>query len=192
MKTRKIIAYILAVVTLLGLLTGCGKKDEQPTLPAGNNAANQNTEATKTTDGTQATEATKATEATQATTATDATQATDATEVTKPTCIHMLGTEWKVTVQATCTDEGSRYKTCTLCGDKVAETIPKLDHVPDPWQQDKGKEATCKQEGVMYQKCHNCDKILIYINTEKLPHTPNGDNCKVCGEALSTATQEDK
>lgn len=183
MKTRKIIAYILAVVTLLGLLTGCGKEDDKPSVPStGSNTATKNTEATKTTESTQTTEVTQTT----ATQATEVTTATDATEATKPSCIHILGTKWTVTEKATCTNEGSRYKTCTLCGDKVAESIPKLDHEPGQWKQVKGKEASCKQEGQQYQACRQCEEIIIYINTEKKPHTPNaaGDKCTVCGEAI--------
>lgn len=189
MKTRRIIAYILTVAALLGLLAGCGKKDDQPSVPStGSNTATKNTEATKTTESTKATETTKATEATQNTEATSATNATDATETTatEASCIHVLGTKWTVTEKATCTNEGSRYKTCTLCGDKVAETIAKLEHEPGPWKQVKGKESTCKQEGQQYLACRQCDEILIYANIEKKPHTPNatGDKCTVCGEAI--------
>ncbi len=188
MKIRKLIAYILTVAALLGLLAGCGKKDDQPDVPStGNsNASTQNTQSNKATETTKTTEATKATENTQDTQVTENTTATDVTEDTKPSCIHTLGTQWTVTERATCTNEGSRYKTCTLCGDKVAEKIAKLDHEPGTWKQVKGKEATCKQEGQQYQVCRQCEEVIIYINTEKLPHTPNaaGDKCKVCGEAI--------
>lgn len=190
MKTRKIIAYILTVAALLGLLAGCGKKDDQPSVPStgSSDTATKSTESTKTTESTKATEATKATEVTQNTEATSATNATDATETTatESNCIHILGTKWTVTEKATCTNEGSRYKTCTLCGDKVAETIAQLEHEPGPWKQVKDKEATCKQEGVQYQACRQCEEIIIYINTEKKPHTPDatGEKCKVCGEAI--------
>jgi len=186
MKTRKIIAYILTVAALLGLLAGCGKKDDQPSVPStGNNTPIQNTESNKATESNKVTESTKGTEATQGTEATSATDATETT-ATESSCIHILGTQWTVTERATCTNEGSRYKTCTLCGDKVAEKIAKLEHEPGTWKQVKGKEATCKQEGQQYQACRQCEEIIIYANTEKLPHTPNaaGDKCKVCGEAI--------
>lgn len=187
MKTRKIIAYILAVVTLMGLLAGCGKEDKKPSVPSGNsNAATKNTEANKATESNKTTEATQTTEPNKATENTEATTATEVTEVTTPSCIHVLGATWTVTERATCTNEGSRYKTCTLCGDKVAEKIAKLEHEPGSWKQVKGKEASCKQEGQQYQACRQCEEIIIYANTEKLPHTPNaaGDKCKVCGEAI--------
>ncbi|MBR2937634.1 MAG: hypothetical protein IKB80_03970 [Oscillospiraceae bacterium] len=195
MKTRKIIAYILTVAALLGLLAGCGKKDDQPSVPStdGSNTATKNTESTKTTESTKATETTKATEVTEATQATEATSATEATETatTEAPCIHILGTKWTVTEKATCTNEGSRYKTCTLCGDKVAETIPMLEHEPGPWKQVKGKEATCTKEGVQYQACRQCEEIIIYINTEKKPHTPDATGkCKDCKEVLPTVPTE--
>lgn len=187
MKTRKIIAYILTVAALLGLLAGCGKKDDQPSVPStGSNTPVQNTESNKATESNKVTESTKGTEATQGTEVTSATDATETT-ATESSCIHILGAKWTVTASATCTSEGSRYKTCTLCGDKVAEAIPQLDHqLSGTWKQVKGKEATCKQEGQQYQACVQCDEIVIYINTEKKAHTPNaaGDKCKVCGEAI--------
>ena len=164
MKLRKIIAYILTVAALLGLLTGCGGEKQDPTLPGGN-ASTKATESNKSTEATQNNESTKATESNQATEATDATAASDATEATESSCIHVLGTTWTVTERATCTNEGSRYKTCTLCGDKVAETIAKLEHEPGSWKQVKGKEATCSQEGQQYQTCRQCEEIIIYANT---------------------------
>ena len=187
MKTRKCIAYILTVAALLSLLAGCGKQANQPSMPSGNsNIANQNTESNKATESNQTTEATKATESNQATNATEATGATEVTDATESDCIHILGAQWTVTERATCTNEGSRYKTCVLCGDKVAEKIAKLDHEPGTWKQVKGKDATCSQEGQQYQACRQCEEIIIYINTEKKPHTPNalGTKCTVCGEAI--------
>jgi len=43
---------------------------------------------------------------------------------------HSYG-EWVVTKAATQTENGIKAKTCTLCGDKVTETIPKLTPAPD-------------------------------------------------------------
>ena len=146
MKTRKIVAYILTVAALLGLLAGCGKQDNQPSIPANNNSANQNTEQTQTTESNQATQSNQTTEATQGIDATTSTNPT-ATDATENSCIHILGGQWTVMAAATCTNEGTRYKTCVLCGDKVAEAIPLLDHTPGNWKQVKGKEATCSQEG---------------------------------------------
>ena len=187
MKTRKIIAYILTVAALLGLLTGCGKQDNQPSSSATDNKpAIQNTESqNKATESNKTTEATKGIEVTQGTEASTATDATE-TGATENSCVHILGGQWAVVAAATCTTEGSRYKTCVLCGDKVAEAIPMLDHTPGVWKQVKGKEATCKQEGQQYQACVQCEEVIIYINTEKKAHTPGSNGkCTVCGETVS-------
>ena len=72
------------------------------------------------------------------------------------TCEHVYG-EWVVTKAATCTEEGSREKTCTLCGDKVTEEIPAAGH---KWNSDYtiDKNPTSSAEGSKSKHCSVCNE----------------------------------
>lgn len=80
-----------------------------------------------------------------------------------PMTAHQMG-EWKVTKEATCTEEGSRertcvYENCTLCKDgeryTQTETIAKLPH---SYKEEK-KEATCTTAGYTQLVCENCKEV---------------------------------
>ena len=73
------------------------------------------------------------------------------------TCNHVYG-EWVVTKEATCTEDGSREKVCTICGDKVTETINANGH---QWNEayTTDKEATCTEDGSESHHCLVCDAI---------------------------------
>lgn len=59
--------------------------------------------------------------------------------------------EWKVTLQPSCTEAGLQVKTCTVCGiELAAETIPALGHLYGGWIT---KEATCTEGGYEYRVC---------------------------------------
>ena len=102
--------------------------------------------------------------------------------------------KWKVTREATCTEGGSRERTCKLCGKKQTEAIETLPHTYGKWKVT--KEATCTAEGEQVRKCKECGKKQTEA-IEKLAHT-YGDwtvtheatctekgervrKCKVCG-----------
>ncbi len=58
------------------------------------------------------------------------------------------------TVEATCEGEGSRTRTCTICGEKDTETIPPLGH-----DYDLGTvtvKAGCETEGMRTRTCRRC------------------------------------
>ena len=183
---RRYIAYILTAVLLMGILVGCGQQGNQPSTPVNNNVPTKTTESNTATEGNHATEGNQPTQDIQATEATGIGDATDPT-ATESNCAHLLSAQWTVTERATCTNEGNRYKTCSLCNEKVSEIIPRLDHEPGTWKQVPGKVSTCSQEGQQYQTCRQCDEILLYVNMEKKAHTLNaaGDKCTVCGEVLA-------
>ncbi len=105
---------------------------------------------------------------------------------------------WTVTVQPTCTQEGSRTGICDVCGEEVVETLEMIPHSLDDWTIT--KTATCTEEGSRERSCEFCE----YKETEVLqmvPHTevvlqvevPASCNhvgytaeiiCEVCNETL--------
>ncbi len=81
---------------------------------------------------------------------------------------HTYG-EWIVEKEATCTEMGSRYKECSVCGDTVTEEIAALGH---EWEVEYtiDKEATCLEEGSKSIHCANCDAIESVTIIEKIEH----------------------
>ena len=73
------------------------------------------------------------------------------------TCEHVYG-EWVVTKEATCTEAGSREKTCTSCGYKVTEEIPAAGH---KWNSDYtvDRNPTAAAEGSESKHCSVCNEI---------------------------------
>ena len=79
---------------------------------------------------------------------------------------------WVVDKEATCTDDGLRYKVCTECGEKFDhEVIPATGHdINDKWIVE--KEATCTKNGARYKTCNNCDEKFEREEIPALNHTP--------------------
>ena len=71
-----------------------------------------------------------------------------------PKSEHKYG-DWKVT-EATCTEAGSRTKTCSVCSDVVTEAIPALGH---DWEKEftVDKAASCTEKGEKSIHCTRCD-----------------------------------
>ena len=66
--------------------------------------------------------------------------------------------EWNVTKEATCTGNGSRERTCSICNYKEIEDIPALGHemVHTP-----AKDATCTEAGnIEYWTCSRCGEMF--------------------------------
>ena len=77
------------------------------------------------------------------------------------TVIRTLGHNWSgwtVITEATCTEEGSREKSCRNCGETVTEVINARGH---QWNKEYtvDKEATCAEEGSESIHCEVCDEI---------------------------------
>lgn len=86
----------------------------------------------------------------------------------------------KVTKEATCTAEGTKTYTCSVCGATKTESIPKKDH-----SYDKGKvttAATCTAEGVKTYTC-TCGAT----KTESVPKKDHDYKSEVTTEATCTA-----
>ena len=76
---------------------------------------------------------------------------------------HQYG-EWTVTKAATCTEVGSKTRTCS-CGDEEIEEILPLGHKEEIIE---GKAATCTSPGLTDGKsCKNCGEILV--EQEEIP-----------------------
>lgn len=164
------VALLCAVAGLLLCLNGCTKK---PT----DKATEPTTESTA--DTTPDTQPTTAPTTPPPTTAPVATEPT-----TQPSnCNHILGA-WKVEIAASCTTEGSRYKECALCKEKVeTEVIPQLQHVASNWISD-GVPVSCTNQGKQHQECSQCKEILFTITVDKMDH----DTLTIDGYAATTTT----
>ena len=122
------------------------------------------------------------------------------------TVIPAAGHRWDdgtVTRPASCTSEGERAFTCTVCGAKRTEPTEKTPHTPALLA---ALEATCTTDGLTAgERCAVCGEILVpQAPVEKLPHTPetvpgkaatctetgltDGSVCAVCGETLTAQT----
>lgn len=76
-------------------------------------------------------------------------------DMTDAACAHRFG-EWQVTVAATCTEGGSRTRTCAVCGAVETETIKALGHSLTAVA---AKAATCTDPGnSAHWDCARCGK----------------------------------
>lgn len=74
--------------------------------------------------------------------------------------------DWIVDKKATCTEAGSRYKKCTVCGEKLqTESIAKTNHTFG--KAVVTREATCTENGEKTIKCTKCG----YAKYEEVPAT---------------------
>lgn len=73
---------------------------------------------------------------------------------------HVYGS-WTVSKKATCTATGTRYKTCTLCGKKVTETVAKIAHTAGtPTAVSSSDKATTSKDGKVTTKCKVCGAVM--------------------------------
>ena len=67
---------------------------------------------------------------------------------------HKLG-EWITEKEPTCTVDGSKYKLCTVCGEKVVtEPIEANGHKESEWVID--SNPTCTEDGLKHKECSVC------------------------------------
>ncbi len=67
---------------------------------------------------------------------------------------HIFG-NWQVRTQATCTEKGLEYRTCTACGEEETREISALGH--SFTQYTYNNDATCTENGTETAKCDRCD-----------------------------------
>jgi len=103
-------------------------------------------------------------------------------------CEHVYG-EWVVTKAATCTEDGSRERVCTICGNKETETINANGH---QWNEayTTDKEATCTEDGSESHHCLVCDAIdettAVVIPAKGHKMTKTAGKEATCTEAGNT------
>lgn len=97
----------------------------------------------------------------------------------------------KVTKEATCSQQGTKTFTCSLCNDSYTEVITTLNHIEVV---DKAVAATCTKDGLSEGKhCSSCNKVITAQATVKAKgHTVNANNvCTICSQqALPMTNQE--
>lgn len=95
-----------------------------------------------------------------------------------------IWSEWTVTAEATCTENGSRERTCSECEAVEVETIP-AGHAWSEWTVT--AEATCTEDGSRERTCTRCDETEVEA-IHAAGHTWDTDDedaaatCTVCSE----------
>ena len=120
-------------------------------------------------------------------------------------CIHEYD-GWITEKEATCTEDGSRYRTCIKCSEgRETEVIPALGHdFPEEWTII--KNPTCTEEGEQAHICTRCgamtDNTVLFalghsftdewITEKEATCTESGleyELCSVCGEQHKRETE---
>lgn len=82
----------------------------------------------------------------------------DKYETEIPATGHVEGV-YEIAKQPTCTEEGTRVKKCTVCGEVLlTESIPATGHTPGAWVGT--SSATCGNPGTEEQRCKICDVVI--------------------------------
>ena len=95
----------------------------------------------------------------------------------------------KVTIKATCTEEGEKTFTCSICGDEKTEKISATGHQHTEIRNK--KEATCKETGYSGDTwCKDCGKKILSGQTIAKTENHSWDAGKVTTEATCTEEGE--
>ena len=104
--------------------------------------------------------------------------------------------EEEITKPSTCTEEGIKTLTCTVCGDEKTEAIEKTDHT---YEEEITKPSTCTEEGIKTLTCTVCgdektESIATIAHTEVTDAAEaascikegktEGSHCGVCGYVI--------
>ena len=76
--------------------------------------------------------------------------------------------EWKTSREATCSAEGEEVRSCSVCGKRETRSIAKASHSWSKWKT--VREATCARKGEETRKCSVCGKKETR-ETKKKAHT---------------------
>ena len=71
--------------------------------------------------------------------------------------------DWNVTKEETCTEDGSKEKVCANCADVITEAIPAIGHDYSDWVVT--RKATGLMVGIREKTCANCADVI----TEEIP-----------------------
>lgn len=92
--------------------------------------------------------------------------------------------DYVISVKATCTEKGSKYKECSRCGKQLTYSIDATGHKLDKtWVI--VKPATCTEPGIQERYCKNCSETMETAEIAKVPHTTEEQTVKpaTCAEA---------
>ena len=104
-------------------------------------------------------------------------------EVTEGYAVHNFG-DWQVTKEATEEAEGSKERTCTVCGYKATEVIEKLDHIhkfAEDWTSDETNHwhtATCEHTTEVSEKAEHT--FGNWTTTKEATKEAEGSKERVC------------
>ena len=108
-------------------------------------------------------------------------------EVTEGKEEHTFG-DWTITTEATEEAEGSKEKTCTVCGEKATEAIEKLPHThkfAEEWSKDETYHwhaSTCGHEDEEVKEEHSFGDWIITKEATKEVEGSKYRICAVCNE----------
>ena len=97
----------------------------------------------------------------------------------EPGCTTHTYGDWIITKSPTCIAEGSKKRTCTVCGVEKVETIPATgEHTYGDWVVT--KQATCTAGGSQTRTCTVCGAKEV-LRIVPLGHNFINNKCTVCG-----------
>lgn len=107
---------------------------------------------------------------------------------------HAYG-DWVIVKEATCTEDGLRTQTCTVCGDVLEEVIKATGHTFGDWKVT--TPATCETEGQEERTCESCKetetRVIKALGHEFVDYTYNNDaTCEKDGTETAKCTRCDK
>ena len=113
-------------------------------------------------------------------------------EVTEGKAAHSFG-EWEITKEPTEEVEGTREKSCTVCGYKVTEAIAKLEHkhtYSEDWTKDATHHwhaSTCGHEVTEGKAAHSFGEWEITKEPTEEVEGTREKSCTVCGYKVTEA-----
>lgn len=100
---------------------------------------------------------------------------------TEETCTNHTFGSWTTTIQETCGKEGTKERSCSNCGKKETESIPKTSqHTFGSWTTT--IQATCKSTGIMSRQCTNCNESETQTTPVTNTHNSIDGKCKDCSK----------
>lgn len=104
-----------------------------------------------------------------------------------------VGSDWIISKEASCAEDGSKYMICTLCNaDLETAVIEKTEHTPGEWQT--VKVSTCTEQGEKIKKCTVCNEEVDKEKIKKTGHsvsdwtTIKEQNCRFDGIIVKQCT----